>query len=59
MGMMVNYVYEPKMIESNHEQFVTSGRVAYSPEVGELLKRTAHGSYARSGAHDHQAQNPI
>jgi len=59
MGMMVNYVYEPKMIESNHEQFVTSGRVAYSPEVGELLKRTAHGSYARSSAHGHQAQNRI
>ena len=39
MGMMVNYVYEPDRIESNHEQFATAGRVAYSADVGELLKR--------------------
>ena len=44
LGMMVNYVYEPDMIESNHEQFVNEGRVAYSAEVGELLlKRKLRG----------------
>jgi malonyl-CoA decarboxylase len=48
MGMMVNYVYEPEMIESNHEQFVTQGRVAYSTEVGDLLlKRKLRGGSAR------------
>jgi malonyl-CoA decarboxylase len=41
LGMMVNYVYEPKTIEDNHEQFVAAGRVARSAEVEDLLKRPA------------------
>jgi malonyl-CoA decarboxylase len=41
LGMMVNYLYEPKSIEDNHEQFVTVGRVARSSEVDDLIKRTA------------------
>jgi malonyl-CoA decarboxylase len=58
MGMMVNYVYEPDRIESNHEQFVTAGRVAYSTEVGELLlKRKSHGGYATSLVRHQQAMN--
>jgi malonyl-CoA decarboxylase len=56
MGMMVNYVYEPDMIESNHEQFVTEGRVAYSTEVGDLLlKRKLRGAYARASVREPQA----
>ena len=58
MGMMVNYVYEPDRIESNHEQFVTAGRVAYSTEVGELLlKRKSRGGYATSLVRHQQAMN--
>jgi hypothetical protein len=37
--MMVNYLYEPKTIDDNHEQFVVAGRVARSPEIEDLLKR--------------------
>ena len=47
MGMMVNYVYEPELIESNHERFVTEGRVAHSAEIGELLKRKSRGPHAK------------
>jgi malonyl-CoA decarboxylase len=50
MGMMVNYVYEPDRIESNHEQFATAGRVAYSTEVGELLKRKSRAGFAHPSA---------
>jgi malonyl-CoA decarboxylase len=39
LGLMVNYLYEPKSIEDNHEQFVTVGRVARSSEVDDLVKR--------------------
>jgi malonyl-CoA decarboxylase len=39
LGMMVNYLYEPKTIEDNHEQFVAVGRVARSSEVDDLVKR--------------------
>jgi malonyl-CoA decarboxylase len=49
LGMMVNYLYQPDMIEANHEQFATSGRVAYSAEVGELLKRKGNGAHLRNG----------
>jgi malonyl-CoA decarboxylase len=41
LGMMVNYLYEPKSIEDNHEQFVTAGRVARSSEVDDLVRRPA------------------
>jgi malonyl-CoA decarboxylase len=49
LGMMVNYLYQPDMIEANHEQFATSGRVAYSPEVADLLKRKGNGADSRNG----------
>jgi len=56
IGMMVNYVYEPDMIEGNHEQFVSEGRVAYSTEVGDLLpKRKLRAGIARTPVHDRQA----
>jgi hypothetical protein len=56
MGMMVNYVYEPDMIEGNHEQFVAEGRVAYSAEVGDLLlKRKLRGANGRASVREPQA----
>jgi malonyl-CoA decarboxylase len=36
LGMMVNYVYEPKRIERNHEQFVR-GKTVASSEVEDLI----------------------
>jgi malonyl-CoA decarboxylase len=36
LGMMVNYVYEPKHIERNHEQFVR-GRTIASSAVEDLI----------------------
>jgi len=35
LGMMVNYVYEPKAIEANHERF-TQGRIVASRQVTSL-----------------------
>ena len=49
LGMMVNYLYQPDMIEKHHEQFATMGRVAYSSEVGEWLKRKSNGVHVRNG----------
>jgi malonyl-CoA decarboxylase len=55
LGMMVNYIYEPDMIESNHEQFANEGRVAHSPEVGDLLlKRKLRGAHARTPVREQQ-----
>ena len=50
VGMMVNYLYEPKTIEDNHEQFVTVGRVARSPEVDDLVKRPSRNGNGKHGA---------
>ena len=36
-GMMVNYLYDPEMIEANHEAFARNGTVARSREVDALL----------------------
>ena len=36
-GIMVNYLYDPGMIEANHESFVRDGVVARSAEVEALL----------------------
>ncbi len=36
-GLMVNYLYDPEMIEANHEKFVTQGRVAYGAQIAELI----------------------
>jgi malonyl-CoA decarboxylase len=35
-GVMVNYVYDPKAIEANHEAFVKTGHVVRSAEVEAL-----------------------
>jgi malonyl-CoA decarboxylase len=37
-GMMVNYLYDPDLIEINHESFVHQGTVARSAEVEALLQ---------------------
>ena len=58
LGMMVNYLYEPKTIEENHEQFVAAGRVAHSSEIEDLLKRSARGSNGKSHTREPQTANP-
>ncbi|MEO1264074.1 MAG: malonyl-CoA decarboxylase [Pseudomonadota bacterium] len=37
-GVMVNYLYEPREIERNHEQFANQGTVAASKSVRALLR---------------------
>ena len=37
LGMMVNYLYDPEDIVSNHESFVREGRIATSTAVSGLL----------------------
>jgi malonyl-CoA decarboxylase len=37
-GVMVNYLYDLKQIETRHEAFARSGEVAHSPAVGKLLR---------------------
>jgi malonyl-CoA decarboxylase len=36
-GLMVNYLYDPAMIEANHEQFAREGKIARSAEIDQLL----------------------
>ncbi len=52
MGMMVNYLYDPATIESNHEQFAKMGKVAHSREIAELLKRRARAEPRKSAPRD-------
>jgi malonyl-CoA decarboxylase len=40
-GIMVNYLYDPKTIEANHEAFAQDGTVVRSPEVDALLVAAA------------------
>jgi malonyl-CoA decarboxylase len=40
-GIMVNYLYDPDMIEANHEALVNDGIVARGPEVDALLRPRA------------------
>jgi malonyl-CoA decarboxylase len=40
-GIMVNYLYDPRTIEANHEAFVREGVVARSAEVESLLSSPA------------------
>lgn len=40
-GLMINYLYEPDSIESNHEQFMSQHRIITSPEVAALATETA------------------
>jgi malonyl-CoA decarboxylase len=62
VGMMVNYLYEPKSIEDNHEQFVTVGRVARSSEVEDLIRRPARNGngkpLAKPNGHDQPTAAP-
>ncbi|HYM17299.1 MAG TPA: malonyl-CoA decarboxylase family protein, partial [Micropepsaceae bacterium] len=51
-GMMVNYLYDPATIESNHEQFAKAGKVAHSREIAELLKRRARAEPKKSAPCD-------
>jgi malonyl-CoA decarboxylase len=39
LGMMVNYVYDPTQLETNHEALVNAGRIAASAEVRALVDR--------------------
>jgi hypothetical protein len=36
-GIMVNYLYDPKTIEANHEAFAHDGMVVCSPEANALI----------------------
>ncbi len=38
-GVMVNYLYEPDMIDSRHEAYVTDRTIAIGPEIRRDLKR--------------------
>ena len=40
-GIMVNYLYDPALIEANHEGFAREGRVARAAAVDALLMQTA------------------
>jgi len=40
-GIMVNYLYDPKAIEANHEAFAQDGTVVRSPDVDALLVAAA------------------
>jgi malonyl-CoA decarboxylase len=40
-GIMVNYLYEPKDIERQHEDYAERGTIAVSPAVKKLLKQAA------------------
>jgi malonyl-CoA decarboxylase len=40
-GIMVNYLYEPKDIEQNHEDYAERGTIAAAPAVKKLLKQAA------------------
>jgi malonyl-CoA decarboxylase len=40
-GIMVNYLYDPDTIETNHEAFVRQGAVAHSTSVAALLQSGA------------------
>ncbi|HXJ02926.1 MAG TPA: malonyl-CoA decarboxylase [Micropepsaceae bacterium] len=36
-GVMVNYLYDPELIEANHEKFASQRDVAYSSQVADIL----------------------
>ena len=58
LGMMVNYVYEPRSIEDNHEQFVTAGNVARSSEIDDFLKRPSRNGNGKHNGREHHAVKP-
>ncbi len=57
LGMMVNYVYEPRSIEDNHEQFVTAGQVARSSEIDDFLKRPSRNGNGKHNGREHHPVN--
>ena len=46
-GLMVNYLYELKSVEKNHEAFANHGKVVASARVGKLLKAISHPNVVR------------
>jgi len=58
LGMMVNYLYEPKTIDDNHEQFVVAGRVACSTEIEDLLRRPARAGNGKTNGREQKATSP-
>ena len=56
LGMMVNYVYEPRSIEDNHEQFVAAGHVARSSEIDDFVKRPSRNG---NGKHNGREQHAV
>jgi len=38
-GVMVNYLYNLRNIEKNHEQFISSGNIARSQSVAQKVKK--------------------
>ncbi|MFD1695017.1 malonyl-CoA decarboxylase [Roseibium aestuarii] len=47
-GLMVNYLYDLKDIERNHESFAATGAVAASSQVGKLLRQLPDPKQTRS-----------
>jgi hypothetical protein len=54
--MMVNYVYEPRSSEDNHEQFVAAGQVARSSEIDDFVKRPSRNG---NGKHNGREQHAV
>jgi malonyl-CoA decarboxylase len=40
-GLMVNYLYDPREIERNHEAYANDGAIAVSPAARRLLRRAS------------------
>jgi malonyl-CoA decarboxylase len=52
-GIMVNYLYDPDLIEINHERFVKKGIVAHSAEVEALLHQVPAAAVVTKPASTH------
>ena len=37
-GVLVNYLYDPAMLDDNHDAYVNEGAVAHSPEIAAALE---------------------
>ena len=37
-GVLVNYLYDPAMLDDNHDAYVNEGAVAHSPEIAAVLE---------------------
>jgi malonyl-CoA decarboxylase len=58
-GIMVNYLYDPDLIEINHERFVKKGVVARSAEVEALLHQAPAANTAAKPAAVHAIANIV